>query len=130
MEPPRRAQLPSGVPVRGGSLESIARERQAVASPRRVLRRLWAEISDFWPQYVMIGVVVVAGALAMAAGPYLIGRAIDQAIALRPRRPRSHHADVAGRIRRGVGGERAPVPAHRPHRAGGPGPLPLSDLRL
>ncbi len=71
--------------MRGGSLESIARERQAVASPRRVLRRLWAEIADFWPQYVVIGVVVVAGALATAAGPYLIGRAIDQAISLSDR---------------------------------------------
>lgn len=68
--------------MRGGALESIARERQAAAAPRRVLRRLWAEIADFWPQYVMIGVVVVVGALAMAAGPYLIGRAIDQAISL------------------------------------------------
>ena len=72
--------MPGGGAVRGGSLESIARERQAVASPRRVLRRLWAEISDFWPQYVVIGMVVVVGALATAAGPYLIGRAIDQAI--------------------------------------------------
>ncbi len=67
--------------MRGGSLESIARESRSVSSPRRVLRRLWSEIADFWPQYVVLGVVVVVGALSLAAGPYLIGRAIDQAIA-------------------------------------------------
>ncbi len=45
-----------------------------------MIRRFAVSVKGYWPQFLVVGLLVVLGAVAMAAGPYLIGRAIDQAI--------------------------------------------------
>jgi len=64
-----------------GSLEALARDKEAPANTWGVIRRFSVSVKGYWPQFVVVGVLVVMGAAAMAVGPYLVGRAIDQAIA-------------------------------------------------
>ncbi len=73
-----------------GGLQALAREKDAPADTWGVIRRFAVSVKGYWPQFLLVGVLVVLGALAMAAGPYLIGRAIDQAIS---------HGDRAGLAR-------------------------------
>lgn len=64
-----------------GSLEALARDKEGPADTWRVIRRFSVSVKGYWPQFFAVGVLVVVGAAATATGPYLIGRAIDQAIA-------------------------------------------------
>ncbi|MCZ7664359.1 MAG: ABC transporter ATP-binding protein/permease [Thermoleophilia bacterium] len=63
-----------------GSLETLARDREGAADTWAVITRMARSVRDFWPQFAAVGALTVFGALTTAAGPYLIGRAIDQAI--------------------------------------------------
>lgn len=64
-----------------GSLEALARDKEAPADTWEVIRRFSVSVKGYWPQFLVVAVMVVVGAAATATGPYLIGRAIDQAIA-------------------------------------------------
>lgn len=66
---------------RPGSLGTLARDKEAPADTWGVIRRFGASVKGYWPQFLAVGALVVMGAVATAIGPYLIGRAIDQAIA-------------------------------------------------
>ncbi len=63
-----------------GSLEALAADRERPNNTWAVVTRMLKTIKDFWPQLAAVGGLTLVGALATAAGPYLIGRAIDQAI--------------------------------------------------
>jgi ATP-binding cassette subfamily B protein/subfamily B ATP-binding cassette protein MsbA len=63
-----------------GSLEALARDKEAPADTWGVIRRFSVSVKGYWPQFVVVGALVIVGAVATAIGPYLIGRAIDQAI--------------------------------------------------
>ena len=64
-------------PFRGLNVETGA---ERPADTGRVLRRLWTYMRDMRPAVVAALFVLLVGAAATAAGPYLIGRAIDTAI--------------------------------------------------
>ncbi|MFH0917093.1 MAG: ABC transporter ATP-binding protein [bacterium] len=64
-------------PFRGLSVDA-GTERPADTG--RVLRRLWGYMRDMRPAVIASLFVLLVGAAATAAGPYLIGRAIDTAI--------------------------------------------------
>ena len=64
-----------------GSLEALARDKEAPADTWGVIRRFSISVKGYWPQFLVVALLVVVGAVATAIGPYLIGRAIDQAIA-------------------------------------------------
>lgn len=64
-----------------GSLRALARDTEAPADTWGVIRRFSVSVKGYWPQFLIVGVLVIVGAAATATGPYLIGRAIDQAIA-------------------------------------------------
>jgi ATP-binding cassette subfamily B multidrug efflux pump len=68
------------VTVRHGPPGTPETEREKPVDARLVLRRTLGLFAGYHRQLVVIGVLVVVGALAMAAGPLLIGRAIDTAI--------------------------------------------------
>jgi ATP-binding cassette subfamily B multidrug efflux pump len=59
---------------------SVGAEKERPADTGKVLRRLWGYMSDMRPALLAALLVVLVGAAATAAGPYLIGRAIDTAI--------------------------------------------------
>jgi len=59
---------------------SVGDEKERPADTGRVLRRLWGYMRDMRPALIAALLVVLVGAAATAAGPYLIGRAIDTAI--------------------------------------------------
>ncbi len=63
-----------------GSLEALAADRERPNNTWAVVTRMLKTIKDVWPQFAAVGGLTLVGALATAAGPYLIGRAIDQAI--------------------------------------------------
>jgi ATP-binding cassette, subfamily B, multidrug efflux pump len=64
-----------------GGIRAIAEAPQErAAQSGQVLRRLIAYLQPFWKQLLYILVLVLISAAAQAAGPYLIGRAIDGAI--------------------------------------------------
>ena len=64
-----------------GGIRAIAEAPQErAAQSGLVLRRLIAYLQPFWKQLLYILVLVVISAAAQAAGPHLIGRAIDGAI--------------------------------------------------
>ena len=63
-----------------GSLEALARDKEAPADTWGVIRRFSVSVKGYWPQFLVVAVLVIVGAVATAMGPYLIGRAIDQAI--------------------------------------------------
>jgi ABC-type multidrug transport system fused ATPase/permease subunit len=64
-----------------GGIRAIAEAPQErAAQGGLVLRRLLAYLQPFWKQLLYILVLVVISAATQAAGPYLIGRAIDGAI--------------------------------------------------
>ena len=66
--------------MHGGLRAMAAAPQERAAQSGVVLRRLTAYLRPFWKQLVYILVLVIVGAAAQAAGPYLIGRAIDGAI--------------------------------------------------
>jgi ABC-type multidrug transport system fused ATPase/permease subunit len=72
------------VTVRHGPPGTPETEREKPVDARLVLRRTLGLFAGYHRQLVVIGVLVVVGALAMAAGPLLIGRAIDTAITATP----------------------------------------------
>lgn len=67
--------------MRGHGLESLTREVVRAKDTRGALRRLAAYTRPHWPALLVTLALVMVGAAATAAAPYLIGRAIDSAIA-------------------------------------------------
>ncbi|HEX5503709.1 MAG TPA: ABC transporter ATP-binding protein [Thermomicrobiales bacterium] len=63
-----------GLMMMASTEEGRARDRRAVA------RRLLGEVAPFRAQLVVVFALIVVGAVAQAAAPWLIGRAIDKAI--------------------------------------------------
>jgi ATP-binding cassette subfamily B multidrug efflux pump len=63
------------------SIESIARvPREQAESRSATARRLLGELRPYGRQLILALVLVVLGALSLAGGPWLIGRAIDRSI--------------------------------------------------
>jgi ATP-binding cassette, subfamily B, multidrug efflux pump len=63
------------------SIESIARvPREQAESRSATARRLLGELQPYGRQLILALVLVVLGALSLAGGPWLIGRAIDRSI--------------------------------------------------
>lgn len=54
---------------------------EKASDPRRAMLRLVAYLKPFWPQLILVMLIVVAFTLLGLAGPYLMGRAIDIFIA-------------------------------------------------
>ncbi len=71
-----------------GGIEAIASASDEKARDRgRTARRLVGELAPYRPQLLAILLFIVVGALAQAAGPWLISRAIDDDIAVRHPNP-------------------------------------------
>jgi ATP-binding cassette, subfamily B, multidrug efflux pump len=63
------------------SIESIARvPREQAESRSATARRLLGELRPYGRQLILALVLIVLGALSLAGGPWLIGRAIDRSI--------------------------------------------------
>ena len=63
------------------SIESIARvPREQAESRNATARRLLGELRPYGRQLILALVLIVLGALSLAGGPWLIGRAIDRSI--------------------------------------------------
>ncbi|HMM43808.1 MAG TPA: ABC transporter transmembrane domain-containing protein, partial [Thermomicrobiales bacterium] len=67
------------------SLESFADHEQA-SDQRAVARRLIGEARPFWRQWALVLALVLMSAIAGAGAPWLIGRAVDDAILAGDRR--------------------------------------------
>ena len=66
-----------------GSMQRIAEIPEERAQHRgQVVRRLGASLGKYWPAVAASFAFILVNALAQAAGPYLIGRAIDSFIVL------------------------------------------------
>ncbi len=72
---------PGGIEAIAGASDERARDRG------RTARRLVGELAPYRPQLLVILLFIVVGALAQAAGPWLISRAIDDDIAVRHPNP-------------------------------------------
>lgn len=113
--------------MRQQGLIAMANAGEDRATDRRtVARRLLAELRPFKLQVLLVFVLVVASALAQAAGPWLIGIAIDRAIL-------KHNGPLLGRLMLGLLGvylvsslaQRAQI-----YRIGAVGQRVLASLRL
>ena len=58
----------------------LGREQLRAKSTRAVLRRMMGYLKPFWPQLLVVVILIVVGTLAQLAGPYLIGLAVDKFI--------------------------------------------------
>ena len=65
----------------GGPFRRLAGvEEKKVRDTRRTLQRMLGYLRPFWARVILVMALVAANALLRLAGPYLIGRAVDQFI--------------------------------------------------
>ncbi len=64
----------------GGFRRMAGLEEKKAHDTRRALRRMLEYLRPFWARGILVMVLVVVSALLQLAGPYLIGRAVDQFI--------------------------------------------------
>jgi len=58
----------------------LGREQLRAQDTRAVLKRTTGYLKPFWPQLLIVLILIVVGTLAQLAGPYLIGLAVDKFI--------------------------------------------------
>ena len=58
----------------------LGREQLRARDTRAVFRRTTGYLKPFWPQLLLVLILIVVGTLAQLAGPYLIGLAVDKFI--------------------------------------------------
>ena len=63
-----------------GSLASMAQENERAKNRAATAKRLIGEFKPFGSSLGLVGLLVILGALAQAAAPWLVGRAIDENI--------------------------------------------------
>jgi len=70
-----------GGPMMGGRMRHmLGREQLRAQDTRAVLKRTTGYLKPFWPQLLIVLILIVVGTLAQLAGPYLIGLAVDKFI--------------------------------------------------